>query len=241
MATSPAASNSSRITVSWKQLTFFVVYAVALSIGGMYLAARTHYQPLGALMVVCGIAVLISKVMRGAGKASCPSCGHALDDLLRSGRNPSVLCEACGQFQEGEGGVLRTVPLDRVAATPLFPARMPATLVWPAGCPVCAAPTVRVVEAKVMQVNAAGSLAASAANPIANVIAGSTTHIAVPHCAAHDDGVKLQGAISGGAVDVVFRSYPYQRAFCAANQVRPAPLILASRSSGPLAQLVPRG
>jgi hypothetical protein len=233
-------SASSRITISWRQLTFFIVYAMVLGGAGAYLATSTRYQVLGVVMIACAFVVLVGKAARGAGTARCPSCGHTLDDLQRSGRNPSVLCDGCGKFHDGEGGVITVVPLDRVAATPLYPARMPASFVWPEGCPVCAAPTVREVEAKLLQVAAARSVVASAANPVANVLATSNTRVLVPHCAAHDDGVKLQGEISGGSVDLVFRSYAFQRRFCEANHVKPAHLIHAGRSSGPLARLVPR-
>jgi hypothetical protein len=240
MSTNGAMSGSSRITISWRQLTFFVVYAMVLIGAGAYLATSTRYQVVGVLMIVCALAVLVSRVARGAGKAPCPSCGHVLDDLQRS-HNSSVLCDGCGRFFHGENGVITAVPLDAVAATPLFPTQMPATFVWPEGCPVCAAPTVREVEAKLLQVEAARSLAASAVNPVANVLATRSTQVKVPHCAAHDDGVKLQGEISGGSANLVFRSYAFQRRFCEANHVKPAHLIHAGRSSGPLARLVPRG
>jgi hypothetical protein len=231
---------TSRITVAWNQLTFFLAYSVVLAAVGAVLVARTRYEVIGVVMIVSAVAVLVSKVARGSGQAACPTCGKTLADLQRGAANPSVLCAGCGKFHEGEGGVMRQVAPDRVAATPLFPARMPATIVWPSGCPVCGAPTVREVEAKVMQVHAGASLAASAANPVANVITGSTTHVSVPHCAAHDDGVKLQGFVGGGAVDLVFRSYPFQRAFCEANKVGAAELITAWRTPSAMARFAPR-
>jgi hypothetical protein len=48
------------------------------------------------------------------------------------------------------------------------------------------------------------------------VLSGKRVGVAVPHCAAHDDGATL---LRGGPTGFVllFRSLPYQRAFCKLN------------------------
>jgi hypothetical protein len=49
---------------------------------------------------------------------------------------------------------------------------------------------------------------------------GAREKIQVPHCKEHDDGAAF---ISGGPTGYVllFRSYPYQQAFCELNQAAP--------------------
>jgi hypothetical protein len=47
---------------------------------------------------------------------------------------------------------------------------------------------------------------------------GQRVTLAVPHCAAHDDGAGLAEGGPTGLL-VLFRSWPYQRAFCELNGV----------------------
>ncbi len=50
---------------------------------------------------------------------------------------------------------------------------------------------------------------------------GKRISVDVPHCASHEDGVVLT---DGGPAELLllFRSYPYQRAFCALNNTQAA-------------------
>ncbi len=224
----------------------FTVYSAGLAAVGFVLVTRTTtWAFFGALLLLCSVVVFAGKVLAGSGYAACPTCGALLFDLQRRGTNRSVLCSACNRFHEGRSGKLWPIEVTRVADAPVFPARVSGPAAWPDGCAVCGAPAARTVPAKLIQVDVGGSLKRSVAgSAVAAPLGGSvvavstsTASVEVPHCGLHDDGAKLQANVDGQGLDIVFRSLPYQRAFCEKNRTVPAQFAHYSRSTGPLARV----
>lgn len=178
--------------------------AVALwMMGPMFNAPRGEYGGAGGLLLGIGggIAGIVAVVLLFAAWSSscfapCPACSARVDDLS-GGENAGALCDGCKKFLEGAGGDLWVTDDDTIASEPTFGAALPAEVDWPDGCCVCGAPATR-------------ALPSTAAERT----------LAVPHCAAHDQGAKLC-ASSPATIKILFRSYPFQRAFCRKNRVDP--------------------
>lgn len=194
---------------------------------GFALAAMDAEDPfllgMGALLSgTSAVGMLVSKVLRAPGHASCPECGTRIADLDRGRRTAGILCR-CGRFLEVTPAGLRATPLDAVAERPTFGATMPGKIVWPPGCVVCGAPPTQHLPLPVVESDDEGlaKLALGAAM-VATVgvllIRRSERRLAidVPHCPEHDDGVI---ATAGGSSRflMLFRSYAYQRAFRVLN------------------------
>ncbi len=244
MSAGPGAGTA-RIRMDTKQALFFVAYCVVLAAVGIVLLMNSTAQVVGVVLLVCSALVFYVKVLSGSGSAPCTSCGAALGDLQRRKRNPSILCTSCLAFHEGEAGKLWAVEPDKIAKTPLFPVRMPEQITWPAGCVVCGTAATRHLVAKKLRVNVGKSLSktaglssvAAAVGGTAVAVSTTETSLSVPHCNDHDDGASLQESVDGRAIDIVFRSLPYQRLFCETNSMVSVPLNHYTRSTGQLARL----
>ncbi|MEP7123737.1 MAG: hypothetical protein ABJE95_22605 [Byssovorax sp.] len=179
---------------------------------------------MGALLCGCGAAgVFFGKVLGGSGSAPCPVCGAPIVDIERRARVQGILCAGCNRFLKSKSGVIRPMARQTVAADPLFGAALPMSLAWPPGCVVCGAEATRSLPVHFMKTDS-DSLAAGALGLAVVATTGvrsllpekSRVALDAPHCADHDDGVIVT---EGGPSDLflLFRSYPYQRAFCALN------------------------
>jgi len=178
---------------------------------------------LALLPGLLGLAALYMAVA-GAATAPCPGCGAKIDGLS-TGANDGKLCEGCKKYLEGENGRLWLTDEARVAETPLFGAVLADTFGWPDGCCVCGEPVARKLPVTLTVSTAKsglGSLAVGAATGgmLLRTGGGKTFTVEVPHCAQHDDGARL-ASDTNETVKIAFRSYPYQRAFCALNGAAP--------------------
>jgi hypothetical protein len=185
---------------------------------------------LGALLCGCGaVGVLFGKVLAGSGSAPCPGCGAPIHDIDRQARVQGILCTRCNLFLKSKSGVLRPIPQDTVAADPIFGAALPLRFDWPPGCAVCGALETRSSPVRVVKSDGGEGLIASgvgvallATTGMGFVMrTGKRIAIDVPHCVDHEDGAALT---DGGPAELLllFRSYPYQRAFCALNNTQAA-------------------
>lgn len=205
---------------------------------GLGLAAARHWTAdpftagLGSFLCACGAAgVLVGKVVMRSGSAPCPGCGAPIHDVDRIGSVAGILCGHCGKFLRAERGELRPVAPDTVAEDPIFGAAVRESFAWPPGCAVCGAPSTRAVQARLRATNADAAtdvglavvgVAMAATVGVGFLMRGEQRiSIEVPHCAEHDDGaVLVDGAGDPGGLLWLFRSYPYQRAFCELNRGR---------------------
>ncbi len=185
---------------------------------------------LGALLSGCAaVGVLFGKVLAGSGSAPCPGCGAPIHDIDRQARVQGILCTRCNLFLKSKSGVLRPIPMGTVAADPIFGAALPLRFDWPPGCAVCGALETQSSPVRVVKNDGGEGLAASAVGVALLATTGmgfvmrtgKRIAVDVPHCADHDDGVVL---MDGGPAELLllFRSYPYQRAFCALNKTQAA-------------------
>jgi hypothetical protein len=211
-----------------------VVVVLALACAALALAAALDWiadpflAGLGALLCGCGAAgVLFGKVLAGSGSAPCPGCGAPIHDIDRKAKVLGLLCTRCNLFLKSKSGVLRPMSMDTVAADAIFGAALPLHVDWPPGCAVCGALETQSSPVRVVKLDGGESFAASAVGlallattGMGFVIrGGKRIAVDVPHCADHDDGVVLT---DGGPTELLllFRSYPYQRAFCALNKTQ---------------------
>ena len=177
-----------------------------------------------ALVVAIVGVILVVMAKGGAGEAQCPSCSAKLSSLS-TGSNDGVLCSSCMAYAEGKDGKLWVTDQARIADSALFGAPLPAHFDWPAGCCVCGAPPTRRDPVSVTAQrtgSAVGVLAVAGATGGAITGTAGTTRITVevPHCDAHKDGAALSD-MGGGKLKIRFKSYPYLRAFCQQNNVKP--------------------
>ena len=184
---------------------------------------------MGALLCGCSaVGVLVGKVLRGSGSAPCPLCRAPIHDVERTGRVDGILCTGCGRFLRSKAGVLRPVGEGTVAADAIFGAALSGGFEWPPGCVVCGAPVTQTLPVRLMNEDEASvGLSIVGLAMAATLGAGFLVHrgkraaLNVPHCADHDDGALLAKGGPGGFL-LLFRSYPYQRAFCERNGTPPA-------------------
>jgi hypothetical protein len=199
-----------------------IAFALAPALG---LLEDTFLAVLGALL--CGasaVGVVFGSVLGGVGSAPCPACGAQIEDLERRGSAEGILCQRCNHFLESKGGKLRVTAPDTVADMPVFGAALPERFYWPPGCVVCGAPPTQDLPIRIQKTDVAesvvGSMAGLAVGGLIGVgfvvRSGKRIALHVPHCRDHDDGAVLA---QGGPTEfmILFRSYPYQRAFCELN------------------------
>jgi hypothetical protein len=181
----------------------------------------------GVLLLIVGLAAF-SVAASSSGTAACPSCGRKLQRLDESGVGRPRLCRGCLSYVESRDGSLLLVPPDRVESAPAFRVALPKELAWPDGCCVCAGHAARKVDVHLDVSGHLGSAIVSAGGMIAGGTLGmgvtvseeGRASLAVPHCEQHADGAALELA-STGQVRLLFRSYPYLRAFCDLNALKP--------------------
>jgi hypothetical protein len=231
----PQRVPKSAVTRAPTQTRSLVAVAAILALACLALAAAaaldwTHdafITGMGALLAGCGAAgVFFGGVLGGSGSAPCPCCGAPIHDIERKARVEGVLCVACNRFLKSKAGVMRPMARGSVAADPIFGAALPMSLAWPPGCIVCGAKATHSVPVPFMKTDS-DSIGAGALGLAVVATTGarsllpekSRIDLEAPHCAEHDDGVFVT---EGGPSDLflLFRSYPYQRAFCALNETQ---------------------
>ncbi len=223
------------VTRAPTQTRSLTIVAAALALGCVALTAAAalgwtrdaFVTGLGALLCACGaLGVLFGGVLAGSGSAPCPCCGAPIHDIERKARVRGVLCVRCNRFLKSTSGVMRPMGRETISEDPIFGAALPMSLAWPPGCIVCGAKATHSVPVPFMKTDsdsiAAGALglAVVATTGVRSLLPGkSRVALEAPHCAEHDDGVFVT---EGGPSDLflLFRSYPYQRAFCALNETQ---------------------
>jgi hypothetical protein len=222
------AGKTTQVARSWKTTVGYLVAGVvsgAVS-AGLFMTIVEGAISFGFALIPGILAlILIGYSFGGAGEAPCPGCNAPLSGLS-TGKNDGVLCSQCLGFFEGTGGKLWATEPARIAETPLFGTKLPERYDWPPGCCVCGASATRGEPVSTIVQNT-GSAAAVVG--VAAVTGGAVTGsagttrftIEVPHCAAHKEGAWLSAA-GGKDLRVSFKSYPYLRAFCHRNGLRPS-------------------
>lgn len=184
---------------------------------------------LGSVLCGCSAAgVLLGKVMKGSGSAACPACKAKIDDVERTGHVEGILCAQCGIFLRSDEGELRPMDLNTIAERPIFGASLADGFTWPAGCVVCGGAVTQALPAGVLEsdtsrdlgINVMGLAMAATIGVGFWVDNGKRVRLDVPHCGEHDDGAILTRTGSNKYM-LLFRSYPYQRAFCELNRALP--------------------
>jgi hypothetical protein len=162
---------------------------------------------------IIGIALLYMS-FGGSGTSSCPLCASPIAGLSTKA-NDGVLCVACHNYVEGQGGLLWQTDAERIAEEPLFSSPLPERFNFPPGCCVCGAPEAEREQVKFRTQNASSALTAATVG----VTTSTEISVAVPHCAAHKGGARLSATAQH--TQIKFRSYPYLRAFCQLNDTVP--------------------
>jgi hypothetical protein len=212
MADAPKTS----IQRSWKSTIGWLVAAVIsllLSVA-LFMTIVSGPVTVGIALIPAILALIFLFSAAGSGVAACPSCGHALTGLGTS-TNDGVLCPHCHGYFEGKNAQLWATDPERIADSPTFTSPLPEKFTFPEGCCVCGKPVTQRIAIKYTTMNASSAVT----NPVAGVTSNTTTTVEVPHCAEHKDGASLTGNPS--KMHIRFRSYPYLRAFCAANDTTP--------------------
>ena len=219
--------NATAIVRNWSvTIVYLIAGAAALGLSGLLFATIVSGAITFGIALVVAIVgvVLLLGAKGGAGESACPACNARLT-ALSTESNEGVLCAHCLAYSEGQGGKLWATDPARVADRALFGTQLPAQFAWPPGCCVCGMPPTR-SDAVTTQIQRTGSAigvlaVAGATGGAVTGKAGETRFtVEVPHCDAHKDGAALS-AMGGGHVKIRFRSYPYLRAFCQQNQIRP--------------------
>lgn len=160
---------------------------------------------LAAGLSACGaIGMLFGSLRAGTGDAACPVCGAPLRDLERVGKHEGIHCAKCDAFLEAEDGVVRPTAPDTIADEPIFSTDLCTHFQFPPGCVVCGGDVTQELPLQVQTTSG---------------IQTTSLRITVPHCRMHDDGAALAGGGDSGFV-ILFRSYPYRRAFRELNEGR---------------------
>ncbi|MBI3706327.1 MAG: hypothetical protein HY246_01345 [Proteobacteria bacterium] len=146
----------------------------------------------------------------------CPFCGATLgsevEATLRHRRRPEpVRCDKCNEYSTLENGVLRPHDPDFVAAKPVFRSPVYKHPRWPHGCVACGAPPTRFLALKSADVSMMALLG--------GVLRYSSGQVSgVPHCDAHDEGIKVE--IDDKKLYFLWSSLPQMRRYLEANRTR---------------------
>jgi hypothetical protein len=208
---------TTKISRSWGATIGYLIGAVfALGVSVLlFMSIVEGPISLGIALIPAIIALfLLYSSFGGAGTGSCPICDSPLSGLSTKS-NDGVVCRNCHRYSEGQGGLLRETDENRVAAAPMFSTLLPAQFAFPAGCCVCGGLEVNRETISLQSQNASSVITA----PTVGVTTDTTVSIVVPHCAQHRGGAQLTG--SPQRPHIMFRSYPYLRAFCQLNGATP--------------------
>lgn len=182
----------------------------AIAVGSLLLV---HHWAILILAIPAGLLSLgaIFSAFRASCKADCPACGETIEELS-DGRNRPRPCRGCDHFVEGVGGELWAVDQDAVFRKPMLSVLRPQRFAFPNACCVCCGPPTH--GETICEEVAHGATAVT-------LVAGVTVHNkitidGIPHCAEHSDGIAVDDNSH-----LRFRSYPFLRAFCRLNRIRP--------------------
>jgi hypothetical protein len=208
---------TTKVTRSWGATIGYMIGAI-IALGVCVLLSITIAEgpvTVGIALIpgILGI-ILLFMSFGGSGTSTCPVCDAPLAGLSTKS-NDGVLCDACHNYVEGKGGLLRQTDADRVAEEPLFGSPLPDQFNFPPGCCVCGAPEARREQIKFRTQNASSVLTA----PTVGITTSTEVSVAVPHCVAHKDGARLSATPKNTVIK--FRSYPYLRDFCQLNGTTP--------------------
>jgi len=213
----------SKIERSWtKTLALLGAALGCLALSGLLFATIVEGPISTGIALIPGVLGTIFVVMAvaGAGRAPCPSCGHALDGLS-TGRNEAVLCDRCQRYLEGANGTLGITPPDRVADRPVFSVDLPNQFEFPPQCCLCPRPATHREEASITVPASSDLLKNAATGALTGGVLGRTGGgtkytVGIPHCDEHKGGAELG---TGRPVALRFRSYAYWSAFRARNGI----------------------
>ena len=218
---------TSKVTRSWKAT--LTNLGVGVAAGGLSvvlfatLVSGTVTFGIAAIPMVVAF-IFLYLAFKGSAVSTCPECANSLDGLA-AGANDGVLCRSCLKYLEGTGGELRATDEGRIADQPLFRAKAPQPQVWPEGCCVCGAKATRGEEVHVTiptkgDISGHAALALGTGGMLISSGGGIRYTVTVPYCDGHKEGALLTGS-TPGELFLSFRSLPYLRAFCQANDVKP--------------------
>jgi len=218
---------TTRIARDWSRTLRWSGYtAVNVALASPFFLARGFgFKLIGGLVLLPAL-YLGWRAKYACSVGRCPGCGHELEGL--DGEEvKGVPCPLCFRYVEGEAGVLRLTPEDRITDRPLFRTPMPRRIRWPDGCSVCGGLVTRGLTATRVTTDEApiaSDLAVRAATLGTFKLVTEVTHsLVVPHCDEHSFGVVLHGPglDEEGEHVLAFRSLRFQTAFRALNGTRP--------------------
>jgi hypothetical protein len=217
MTTPNPMAAKTHITRNWKSTFNYLILSV-VSAGVsvllfMYFAEGIITAAISCVPAVLAIIFLFMSIS-GASETTCPNCKKPLSGLS-TGSNDGVLCDGCHLYFEGKNAELWQTDPARIADSPIFSSPVPEKFILPDLCCVCGAPSTQKIKVTLTTTNASSALTATTIG----VTTSTRTTIEVPHCADHKDGADLTG--TQDRPHIKFRSYPYLRAFCEANQTTP--------------------
>jgi endogenous inhibitor of DNA gyrase (YacG/DUF329 family) len=196
-----------------------LIYFAVLGIGGLVIVIFTVIRGWGfwgwfggGLLLFTALASMGSMAKTGgAGLANCPNCGYATP-VLHVTMHRYLCCAGCQTWLHGST-TTEVVPEDHVATYAAFDLELPASIIWPEGCPLCGGAVTRALELEGTDV------VGDAFAMVAPVAIQKVSKLEAPCCDQHDDGVALRR--EGGLAVVSFRSLSYWRRFMLANGLRP--------------------
>jgi hypothetical protein len=177
---------TTKITRSWGATVGYLIGAlVALALCVLLFMTIAEGPVTVGIALLPGIIGLTSLYMSfgGSGTSSCPLCAAPIAGVSTKA-NDGVLCDACHNYVEGQGGLLWQTDAERVAEEPLFSSPLPERFNFPPGCCVCGAPEAGREQIKFRTQNASSALTA----PTVGLTTYTEVSVAVPHCAAHKGG-----------------------------------------------------
>jgi hypothetical protein len=204
---------------SKKRSTIITFATVALVVAGLGVQCGRSAWQTGSVISAIGAVALLAVagfLALGTGLRSgpCPKCGK---DNTEVAAGHFATCLGCREYLTGDGNDLWLADPATIAEKPVFGSILPERFSWPEGCAVCQKPHTRTIPASITVSATAKNIAFSAASlALGRVVVRSggerVYSVDVPHCATHNDGAALENPTIGG-LRILFRSYPYSRAF----------------------------
>lgn len=211
-----------RLDTSKNRKLMFV--SLALAGAGLGLLALGWSRDWGFLamfwtgvLAIIGVGWIVG-LLRGGGVATakCPHCGARLE-FTHIASSRTEQCEHCGEWCAGTKHMVPLAP-DHIAEIPVFPTPLPEGpprwLIAEAGllrCPMCAAPSTRMIAVQ------ATSVLGDAFAALSPISVQRVHSLRVPACPDHDDGVMLDMDEDDRSLLLLFRSYAYYREFVGLN------------------------
>lgn len=190
-----------------------LIFFVAVRREAIFFPVKVFTQ--GAIIIFALVLiVLVIQALRREAICGCSNCGApiriGMKSVVMTG-DKVIHCSMCRAYFEIKDNMLVHIPYNFISVRAIFRARVSPASILPDECCVCGTKTSQFESYKFERCE----MLPQAPFPARQVLG----EIKIPYCGAHCDGAIVTGEFPDFFIQ--FRSYPYFRLFCHANELSP--------------------